>query len=63
MPIETIVYGSNDYGKTIHNSEPELSLSIQKITKQLNLKAHTINGVELYTPVDLEGHKSEVKNF
>jgi hypothetical protein len=64
LPInkETIVYGSNDYGRTIRNSEPVLFDSIKKIAKHLNLKQHTVSGTEICTPVDLEGHKSLVNN-
>jgi hypothetical protein len=52
LPIspETIMYGSNNYGKTIHNKNATLFSEIEKLAKALNLKLHSLNEENLYTP-------------
>ena len=70
LPItkETIVYGSNDCGRTVHNSaQPQEVEALKKMCSQLNVKPHYcgVGGrrpVKCYGPVDLEGHKSAVDN-
>ena len=65
LPIsnETIVYGSADAGKTIHNSSPEFSKIMQKAAVRLNLKTHIVGKdpseqVLLSSAGDIEGHIS-----
>jgi hypothetical protein len=62
LPIskDTIVYGSNDYGATIHSSNDQLIAKVKEVAKYLNLKPHIIAGKELYTPIDMEGHVGRV---
>lgn len=62
LPISgsTIQYGSNNYGKNINKTNSQLCESLKLIGKNLNLKPHIVNGVEIYTPVDLEAHTARV---
>ncbi|GAM24318.1 hypothetical protein SAMD00019534_074930 [Acytostelium subglobosum LB1] len=60
LPVEkdTICYGSNDYGMTIHNSDKVLSDRVMDVARQLNIKSHHCGeaGTYLHSPADLEGH-------
>eukprot|EP01133_Synstelium_polycarpum_P015910 gene15910-18908_t len=60
LPVDkdTIVYGSNDYGMTIHNRDPHLSSRVQELAVQLNIAGHHCgeNATFLHSPADLEGH-------
>lgn len=64
LPISgsTIQYGSNNYGRTINKGNIDLCDSLKMIGKSLNLKPHVVNGVEIYTPVDLEAHTGRVNS-
>ncbi len=66
LPIkkDTIVYGSNDGGQTVH-CEPQVHQAMsQLLGKQMRLKAHAAGHekVVVYGPGDLEIHKSRVDN-
>lgn len=71
LPISkrTIVYGSNDYGQTIHRqASDEAMQALQRLATHLNLKPHYcgINGkkpVKVFGPCDLEGHVGEDGRF
>lgn len=63
LPIKksTIVYGSNDYGHTIHAENKKLCAKMRLAAKKLNIKPHMCGVVksqskELCSPADLEGH-------
>lgn len=56
MGPESIRYGSNDAGKTIHTKDANLNLLIANIGRELNLRGRSVNGVNIYGPADLEGH-------
>lgn len=68
LPIEgskTLLYGSQDYGCTVHKDDDQFSMLIQKAARSMNIKEHKcgVNPVlskSLHTPCDLEGHKSTV---
>jgi len=62
LPISkaTIRCGSDDAGRTIHNSTAESSL-LKQAAKNLNLKGHKFKSVSLYGPVDLECHRGSVR--
>jgi Clustered mitochondria/Translation initiation factor eIF3 subunit 135 len=65
LPLNGLVYGSNDAGKTIHCAEksPDLNGVICKLGEDLNLAKHKVmernTGVmkEICFPVDIEIHK------
>ena len=56
---ETLVYGSNDGGKTVRNSDKKFAQAIARMGRHFNLASH-ISGVDdtttLYTGTDVEGH-------
>ena len=58
LPIDrsTIIYGSNDGGKTIHNSDPQFASMIKQVARELNLKGHMVRGTKIYGPGDIEAH-------
>eukprot|EP00026_Physarum_polycephalum_P000237 Phypoly_transcript_00237.p1 GENE.Phypoly_transcript_00237~~Phypoly_transcript_00237.p1 ORF type:complete len:1263 (+),score=191.32 Phypoly_transcript_00237:1964-5752(+) len=63
LPIShgTILYGSHDAGRTIHDKDSVLKDKICQVAKRLNLKDHYcgMDGTSklMHSPVDLEGHK------
>ncbi|KYQ93360.1 Histidine kinase A [Tieghemostelium lacteum] len=61
LPIDkdSIYYGSNDYGLTIHNKDPYLSEKVKEVSTLLNIKSHNCgeSGTFLHSPADLEGHR------
>jgi hypothetical protein len=64
LPISgsTLVYGSNDGGKTVLNSDPAVNGLVEKLCKNLNLKGHYCGRdtkVFIYSPGDLEAHKGK----
>eukprot|EP01129_Flabellula_baltica_P000456 TRINITY_DN10464_c0_g1_i1.p1 TRINITY_DN10464_c0_g1~~TRINITY_DN10464_c0_g1_i1.p1 ORF type:complete len:1958 (-),score=323.32 TRINITY_DN10464_c0_g1_i1:16-5889(-) len=66
IPIKgdsTLQYGSSDGGKTIINTNPELSLKMSIAARKLNLKEHIVNGVLLYSAADVEGHLGTDNRF
>eukprot|EP01130_Rhizamoeba_saxonica_P014283 TRINITY_DN6230_c0_g1_i1.p1 TRINITY_DN6230_c0_g1~~TRINITY_DN6230_c0_g1_i1.p1 ORF type:complete len:1223 (-),score=269.02 TRINITY_DN6230_c0_g1_i1:80-3244(-) len=66
LPInkdKTLIYGSNNCGDIVHNSDEEFSKHIEKAAQTLNLKKHLAGGSvqqSIYGPADIEGHKSDV---
>eukprot|EP01130_Rhizamoeba_saxonica_P006885 TRINITY_DN2762_c0_g1_i1.p1 TRINITY_DN2762_c0_g1~~TRINITY_DN2762_c0_g1_i1.p1 ORF type:complete len:821 (+),score=142.00 TRINITY_DN2762_c0_g1_i1:65-2527(+) len=73
IPIskESIKYGSNDSGETVHNSCEKLNKIIEDIAEKLYLKEHVVsynvssdeNLKKLYFPVDAEGHLGEDERY
>ncbi|EGG19946.1 hypothetical protein DFA_07055 [Cavenderia fasciculata] len=65
LPItkNTIIYGSNDGGKTVNNVDNELSKMMKIIGDNMKLKGHisgAVNTSFIYGPGDLEIHKSTI---
>lgn len=76
LPInkDTLVYGTNDGGIVIHNSNMKLYSLMKEAAEAINIKKHicglrAMSGLrlrgwkELYSPADLEGHLGEDGNF
>ena len=76
LPInnDTLVYGTNDGGILVHNSNLKLSKLMKEAAEMINIKKHicglrTMSGMrlrgwqELYSPADLEGHVGKDGNF
>ncbi|GAM18576.1 hypothetical protein SAMD00019534_017510 [Acytostelium subglobosum LB1] len=62
LPItkESIVYGSNDGGKTVHNSDPLIEAEMKRLAKKMFIKGHTVGlntPVTIFGPGDIEVHK------
>ena len=61
LPIKssTIVYGSSDGGRTVHDSNPRLNRFMEEAARKINIKPH-LCGMQtkkkLAAPVDIEGH-------
>ncbi|MDP2435839.1 MAG: hypothetical protein Q8P67_08865, partial [archaeon] len=53
---QTIRYGSNDGGKTIHNSDSQLAKIMRKCSRKLNIAGHQVANKHLHGPFDIEGH-------
>jgi len=53
----TLVYGSQDGGATVLNSDTKFSSWIESAAKAYNLAAHRVRDVTLYTGGDVEGHR------
>mmetsp|Transcript_36210 Transcript_36210/g.70372 ORF Transcript_36210/g.70372 Transcript_36210/m.70372 type:complete len:1152 (+) Transcript_36210:44-3499(+) len=58
LPLEgsKLVYGSDDAGRTVHNSDTEFADYMRLVAKELNLAEHNVNGAMLCTGGDVEGH-------
>ena len=57
----SLIYGSDDGGRTIRNDSEEIAQKLSKVSKILNIKAHLVgprngNRVMVYSPADLEAH-------
>jgi hypothetical protein len=54
---QSLVYGSADAGKTVHNREPRFDDAMRRAAKELNLRSHIVgragNTVELHSAVDI----------
>ena len=62
LPLPTAVpplLGSSDAGRTVHASDVHLNSLMRSAAADLHLAAHTVNGVEMYTAGDVEGHKGD----
>ncbi|KAL6050246.1 Clu domain-containing protein [Balamuthia mandrillaris] len=62
LPIgdETMIYGSGDSGRTVHNSDVSFASKMKFIGQQLNLKEHMAGFRtyrNLFFPCDIEGHR------
>lgn len=64
LPInpDTIVYGSADQGKTIHNDDAKIDQQMQAAAKILNLKVQAIMTVYLHLRGILYGKRKEIRN-
>jgi hypothetical protein len=56
---DSLVYGSNDGGKTVVNSDNKLNALMAKLGNELNLKEHCVKNIPLYTAGDVEVHYSQ----
>lgn len=68
LPLEqgSLIYGSNDGGKTIHPGSSEFVYKLQQCANILNIKPHMAGRgerVKVYSPADLEGHLGTDANF
>jgi hypothetical protein len=65
LPIssKTLVYGSADGGRTVHNSNETMNNIMKQMGKMLNLKEHTVKSVAMHGPADIEGHKGSDGRF
>ncbi len=65
LPIgsTTLVYGSNDAGRTVHADCLPLNNMLKQAGKWLNLKPHIVAGTEIYGPADIEGHVGKDGNY
>eukprot|EP01133_Synstelium_polycarpum_P003664 gene3664-4217_t len=63
LPIgkNTIVYGSCDGGRTVHNSDPVVNEEMKRLASILNIKGHLVGlnspPTLVYAPGDIEVHK------
>lgn len=61
LPLETIVYGSNDGGISVYSTDNIMNDKMRQAAKILNIKGHTVGTKQettfLYGPTDIEGHK------
>eukprot|EP01127_Copromyxa_protea_P018085 TRINITY_DN5615_c0_g1_i5.p1 TRINITY_DN5615_c0_g1~~TRINITY_DN5615_c0_g1_i5.p1 ORF type:complete len:1747 (+),score=336.92 TRINITY_DN5615_c0_g1_i5:29-5269(+) len=61
LPINknTLIYGSDDAGKNVHNDDPEFASLMKEAASLINLKGHVTDakGTIIYGPTDIEGHK------
>jgi len=69
LPIggNSLIYGSNDGGATVHKDNPELNKLMKKAAKELHIKGHKVGLFpplkKLYGPADIEGHKGRDGRF
>jgi len=67
LPVDktTIVYGTSDYGNTIHNKVPKLCSLVAQTAAELNIAPHRCGnaGIILYSPADMEGHVGKDGRF
>lgn len=54
---DSLIYGSNDAGQTIHASDQKFNQLMDIVGECLNLKKHAVGDVEIVGPADIEGHK------
>ena len=65
LPIgaNTLVYGSNDAGRTVHADDLRMTQLMKEAGMWLNLKPHLVAGTSLYGPADIEGHVGKDGNM
>ena len=58
----SLVYGSSDAGKTVHNKSESMRKYIEQLARNLNLKRHLVaqTTVEMDVAGDVEGHHSDI---
>jgi hypothetical protein len=58
LPIgsQTLLYGSSDAGKTIHTKDEQLNALMAQLGAKLNLMGREVQGTQVFTPMDIEGH-------
>ena len=62
LPLPTAVpplLGSSDAGRTVYASDEQLNSLMASAAAELHLAQHTVNGVEMYTAGDVEGHRGD----
>lgn len=63
LSSSSLIYGSNDAGQTVFNSDPIMNELMKLAGQKLNISAHVCGitdsspGVVLDGPTDVEGHK------
>eukprot|EP01125_Pyxidicula_operculata_P011795 TRINITY_DN385_c1_g1_i1.p1 TRINITY_DN385_c1_g1~~TRINITY_DN385_c1_g1_i1.p1 ORF type:complete len:1249 (+),score=314.60 TRINITY_DN385_c1_g1_i1:1159-4905(+) len=67
LPVkkDSIIYGSQDGGVTVHADNPKLNSLMKMAGKMLNLKPHLAgkDKTKIYGPADIEGHLSPDDNM
>ncbi|KAH3745553.1 Histidine kinase [Pelomyxa schiedti] len=67
LPIgkETLIYGSDNAGRSGVRYDPIVDRKLTNIAKQLNLKRHRVGEGDnwIYTPIDLEAHHVDGKYY
>lgn len=65
LPISkgSLVYGSSDAGKTIHNDAPPVVPLMKKVGKKLNLLEHLVGSKRIIGPGDIEVHRGDDDRF
>jgi hypothetical protein len=57
LPSDSLKYGSDDGGNTVHRSNAVLNALMERCARDLNLKPHLVGaGTVLEFPADIEGH-------
>jgi hypothetical protein len=58
LPInsQTLLYGSSDAGLTIHTEDARLNALMAQLGSKLNLMGREVQGTQVFTPMDIEGH-------
>ena len=58
LPLKdaTLIYGSEDAGKTVHNEDGKFYEALRGAASFLNLAEHKVRDVNLCTGGDVEGH-------
>lgn len=61
LPISgsTLVYGSGDGGRSVLRSDESISTAMDLLGQELHLQQHCVNGTQLYTAGDVEGHRGQ----
>jgi hypothetical protein len=59
LPINktTLIYGSDDAGKSVHNDDPAFAELMKDAATMINLKGHVTDakGTVIHGPTDIEG--------
>lgn len=56
---QSLIYGSDDGGGTVHADVPAFNLIMKKVATQLHLATHIVNGTRIDAAGDIEGHLGE----
>eukprot|EP00466_Bigelowiella_natans_P004326 jgi/Bigna1/69664/fgenesh1_pg.9_\ len=61
LPIDSssLVYGSDDQGRTVHMSDGECNRIMEAAGKALNLKGHVVAGKTIFSCGDIEVHRGQ----
>lgn len=59
----SILYGSDDGGKSVHADDPNLNEIMKGLCKKANLAAHSVLGKLIYGPGDIESMLSSLWNL
>lgn len=65
LPIDrsTLIYGSDDAGRTVVNKTKLFSAKMEQLASKLNLMGHMVHGTKVFGPADLEGHRGKDGRF